>query len=114
MLTGDSASEKPSLTLHSCQRAETHEVFQGSKEYNNLSQYDQFDPYLYQYETPDMRHAANLAATIELKIEDLYDDVDLRTKRSTSTAGANPATSQLHSVSSHICFTEQSVCRLAI
>ncbi|OBT85175.1 hypothetical protein VE02_05664 [Pseudogymnoascus sp. 03VT05] len=29
--------------------------------------------------------------------KDLYDDVDLRTKRLASTAGANPATSQTHS-----------------
>lgn len=47
-----------------------------------------------------MYHASQLAATIELKIEDLYDDVDLRTKRPASTAGGNPASSQIHSVSS--------------
>ena len=47
-----------------------------------------------------MSEAAHLAATIELKIEDLYDDVDLRTKRP-SAAAANPATSQVHSVSRH-------------
>ncbi|OBT72527.1 hypothetical protein VF21_08675 [Pseudogymnoascus sp. 05NY08] len=67
------------------------------KEYNNLTQYDQFQPYLYQYETPEMYHASQLAATIELKIEDLYDDVDLRTKRLASTGAANPASSQTHS-----------------
>ncbi|KFZ10100.1 hypothetical protein V502_08317 [Pseudogymnoascus sp. VKM F-4520 (FW-2644)] len=73
------------------------DIPQDPKECNNLTQYDQFQPYLYQYETPEMYHASHLAATIELKIEDLYDDVDLRTKRATSTAGANPATSQIHS-----------------
>ncbi|KFX89256.1 hypothetical protein O988_08702 [Pseudogymnoascus sp. VKM F-3808] len=73
------------------------QALQDTKEYNNLSQYDQFQPYAYQYETPEMYHASQLAATIELKIEDLYDDVDLRTKRPASTAGANPATSQIHS-----------------
>ncbi|KFY23301.1 hypothetical protein V493_05934 [Pseudogymnoascus sp. VKM F-4281 (FW-2241)] len=73
------------------------DISQDPKECNNLTQYDQFQPYLYQYETPEMYHASHLAATIELKIEDLYDDVDLRTKRATSTTGANPATSQIHS-----------------
>lgn len=85
--------------FHLC--AETNSLLQDPKAYNNLTQYDQFQPYLYQYETPEMYHASQLAATIELKIEDLYDDVDLRTKRPATTAGANPATSQVHSVSSH-------------
>ncbi|KFY35905.1 hypothetical protein V494_05489 [Pseudogymnoascus sp. VKM F-4513 (FW-928)] len=70
---------------------------QQDPKYNSLTQYDQFQPYLYQYETPEMYHASQLAATIELKIEDLYDDVDLRTKRATTTAAGNPATSQIHS-----------------
>ncbi|KFY55697.1 hypothetical protein V496_06919 [Pseudogymnoascus sp. VKM F-4515 (FW-2607)] len=73
------------------------EIPQEPKEYNNPTQYNQFQPYLYQYETPEMHHASQLAATIELKIEDLYDDVDLRTKRATPAAGSNPATSQIHS-----------------
>ncbi|KFY74351.1 hypothetical protein V499_05613 [Pseudogymnoascus sp. VKM F-103] len=73
------------------------DISKDPKEYNNLTQYDQFQPYLFQYETPEMYHASQLAATIELKIEDLYDDVDLRTKRPPTTAGANPATSQVHS-----------------
>ncbi|KFY45539.1 hypothetical protein V495_02933 [Pseudogymnoascus sp. VKM F-4514 (FW-929)] len=67
-------------------------LLQDQEEMKHIAQYGQSQPYIYQCQMPDMYYASHLAATIELKIEDLHENIELPLKQPFA---AKPASSQV-------------------